>query len=294
MPPRGLWICAFAAAGCVTTEVDDVGTAISEVRVCADGPTVEGIDVSVYQGAIDWDAVANAGIGFAFIRTSHGLGTLDSRYADNWGEAHRVGIPRGTYQYFSPGQDPVAQADLLIDRMGDFVDGDLPPVLDVEQADGQSPAQIVAAIRAWSDRIQDVLGVLPIIYTAKYFWQDSVGAPADFLDHPLWIANYTTDCPLIADPWTRWAFWQYSSTGTVDGIATAVDRDVWNGSADELAGFAWPPPDDQPPLHPGGVRGDPDGGDGDPTGGCTASGGPAGLLAVGAALAGCARRRRRP
>jgi lysozyme len=266
----------------------ELATTASEIRVCADGPTVEGIDVSYWQGAIDWDAVAADGVEYAFIRTSHGLGTIDTRYEYNWAEAQRVGLLRGTYQYFSPTEDVIAQADLVIDRLGGAMsDGDLPPVLDVEAADGATPEQIVAGIHTWSDRIEAALGVTPLIYTAKYFWQDSVGAPDDFLDHPLWIANYTTDCPLIADPWTRWDFWQYTSTGSVAGITGNVDRDVWNGTLDELRRFAWPN-NEWPGPDGGGVRpGDDD--DDTGAGGCnaagTGSGGALGFVALALALA---------
>jgi len=271
----------------------------ADVTVCADGPTIEGIDVSKWQGNIDWDAVGGTNVRFAFIRTSHGLGTLDEWYADNWSEARRVGIMRGTYQYFAPGEDPIAQADLLLDRMGPLEEGDLPPVLDVEQADGRTPAQIVDAIHAWSDRVESVLGIRPIIYTAKYFWQDSVGAPADFLDHSLWVANYTTGCPLIADPWARWDFWQYTSSGSIPGISGNVDRDVWNGTEDELLGFAWSPAVEPPPFHTYPDRQDPDDpGTGTPEpGGCsvarsTGAPGGAGVLALFVAMALASRRRR--
>jgi len=279
-------LAAAALAGC--TDAPATATALDPLTVCADGPTVPGIDVSKWQGEIDWDAVAGDGIAFAFIRTSHGLNTLDEWYDFNWTEARRVGVRRGTYQYFSPGQDAVAQADLLLERMGPLQPGDLPPVLDVEQSDGQSAAAIVAGIHAWTDRIESRLAVRPIIYTAKYFWQDSVGAPDDFLDLPLWVANYGVQCPLMADPWTRWNFWQYTSTGSVAGIAGNVDRNHWNGTEDDLAAFAWAPDElTVPPLIPPPT--------GDPSGGCSTTPAPRGLAAPAllAALALIGRRRRR-
>jgi hypothetical protein len=80
-----------------------------------------------------------------------------------------------------------------------------------------------------------------MIYTPKYFWQDGVGAPADFVDYPLWIANYGVECPLIADPWPRWDFWQYTSSGDVAGVSGNVDRNVFNGTYEDLLAFAAPP-----------------------------------------------------
>jgi lysozyme len=292
-------VLVLLTAGCIErADPDPTSETTSEIRVCADGPTVEGIDVSKWQGAIDWDAVASDGIAFAFIRTSHGLGYVDEYYDANWSEARRVGIVRGTYQYFAPGEDVIAQAELLLDRMGPLEPGDLPPVLDVEADDGLSPPEIVAAIHTWSDHVETRLGVKPIIYTAKYFWQDNVGAPDDFLEHPLWVANYNVTCPLIADPWARWDFWQYTSTGSVAGVAGNVDRDVWNGTLDDLAAFAWHPPVDPDPGPGEPIDDDPSDDPGDDpddatVGGCSAGGGsPGGALALALAL-GLAFARRR-
>ncbi len=221
-------------SGCVQ-EPFDTGSQADPVRVCPDGPTVEGIDVSKWQGAIDWDAVAASGVRYAFIRVNHGLDDIDEQFTYNWSEARRVGITRGAYQYFLPGEDAGEQAQLLLDLMGPLEEGDLPPVLDVEEADGDTPEEIRNDIHVWMEQVEETIGMKPVIYTAKYFWQDGVGMPSDFLAHPLWVANYEVDCPLIADPWSRWNFWQYTSSGSVSGISGNVDRDVFNGTEDDLS-----------------------------------------------------------
>src|SRR5262245_53102110 len=120
------------------------------VRVCADGPTVAGIDVSYYQKDIDWTKVKAAGVDFAFIRVSDGLNFIDSKFSSNWPSARSAGIVRGAYQFFRPGLDPVAQANLLIERMGPLEADDLPPVIDVETNDAgpgtpPQPPEAVAA-----------------------------------------------------------------------------------------------------------------------------------------------------
>ena len=278
---------------------DQVGSLTAEVRVCADGEIVEGIDVSKWQGHIDWDPVADAGIRFAFIRVNHGLADVDEQFDANWSEARRVGILRGAYQYFQPNDDATAQAQLLLSLMGELQPDDMPPVLDVEEADGESAASIQQKIHQWSDVVEAAIGRKPIIYTAKYFWQDGVGAPADFVDQPLWVANYGVDCPLIADPWPRWDFWQYSSTGSIPGISGNVDRDHWNGSYAGLVDFAMgvdptdptdptdpgptdPGPTDPGPTDPGPT--DPGPGNPDAIGGCSSGGGASAmplLLAIG-------------
>src|SRR5262249_30212815 len=148
-----------------------------------------------------------------------------------------AGIVHGAYQFFRPGQDVLAQADLLLSKIGDMKPDDLPPVLDVEAADGNTPAQVASKVKQWVAHVKAAIGRPPIIYTGFYFWRDSVGGP-DLTTSPLWHAQYTTAaCPNIADPWTDWAIWQYTSTGAVDGIAGNVDVDRWNGNRASLDAF---------------------------------------------------------
>lgn len=231
-------VLVVVLASCAAS-AGESGSSKSTLVICPDGPTVDGIDVSHWQATIDWDAVAADGIEFAFIRVSHGTGTMDREFARNWPEAQRVGIIRGVYQFFSAGDDPVAQADLLIDQIGGaLAPGDLPPVLDVEgmSVDGQPRATIILNMRTWIARVEERLSVTPIIYSAKYFWQDQLGNP-DFTEHPLWVAHYGVACPDAPTPWTEWVSWQYTSTGSVAGIAGNVDRNYWNGTLADLMAF---------------------------------------------------------
>ena len=100
MPHRRLLPLLLAA--CVGSE--EVGESTVELQVCADGETVEGIDISKWQGEIDWDAVAASGVKFAFIRVSDGLNYPDGYFSVNWRRAKEVGILRGAYQFFRPGR----------------------------------------------------------------------------------------------------------------------------------------------------------------------------------------------
>src|SRR6266545_2185857 len=109
---------------------DPAGELAQAAMVCAKGATVPGIDVSKWQGTIDWSAVASSGVVFAFIRVNHGLDDIDEEFAASWSGARRAGVVRGAYQYFLPDEDAVAQADLFLARMGPLEPGDLPPVLD--------------------------------------------------------------------------------------------------------------------------------------------------------------------
>src|SRR6266545_279778 len=94
------FLIVAGVSGCGPDSPDSVGEFERAATVCASGPTLPGIDVSKYQGAIAWDPVAESGIAFAFIRVNHGLDDIDEQFPDNWAEARRVGITRGAYQYF--------------------------------------------------------------------------------------------------------------------------------------------------------------------------------------------------
>lgn len=221
-------------ASCAVDQSVDLSIAESEATVCGSGPTVKGVDVSYYQGTIDWAAAKADGVEYAFVRVSDGLGTEDTKFDQNWAGTRANGILRGAYQFFRPNQDAIAQANLLLSRMGTLEPDDLPPVIDVEAAGGMGAAQIEAQVRLWIDHVRGALGVEPIIYTGFYFWRDSVGAP-DFTSSPLWHAQYTSaECPNIPPPWSDWAFWQFTSTGSVAGIAGNVDVNRFNGTRDQL------------------------------------------------------------
>jgi GH25 family lysozyme M1 (1,4-beta-N-acetylmuramidase) len=216
-------------------------------RVCAQGATTRGIDVSYYQGNINWTSVKNSGVAFAFIRVSDGTGFRDPKFQTYWAGAKSAGIIRGAYQFFRPAQDVAAQADLLIDALGGvYTPGDLPPVIDVEADGGLAPATVAARVRTWVDRVKARLGVDPIVYTGKYFWRDEVGGPTSFAGNPLWIAQYTSLCPDLPAPWAKWTFWQHSDRGSVPGISGNVDVNKFNGSMADLTAFAngtaMPPP----------------------------------------------------
>jgi MYXO-CTERM domain-containing protein len=235
--------------------------------VCGSGPTVKGIDVSYYQGTIDWAKVRDDGVRFAFIRVSDGLNTIDSKFETYWAGSRAAGIHHGAYQFFRPNQDPIAQANLLLSKIGTLEPDDLPPVIDVESDGGLAPAQLASKVKQWVDHVTAAIGRPPIIYTGFYFWRDEVGAPAFGADHPLWHAQYTSAaCPNIPPPWEDWAFWQYTDTGRVAGISGNVDVNRFNGTYDQLVEMLGPVTTCKPlPLRGGIID------DGDP---CFTAGGP--------------------
>jgi lysozyme len=188
-----------------------------------------GIDVSRYQGGIDWKAVAGmhekgVRIGFAFIKATEGVGLTDPRYLKNWRLAARNGIPRGAYHYFLPDRDPAAQARLFISRVR-LDPGDLPPVLDVEEQGGVPTDRLRKRVRQWLDIVERHYGIRPILYTNVRFYEQVLGNHFDA--YPLWVAHYLRhERPRIA---REWSFWQFSEEATVSGIRGKVDFNAFRG-----------------------------------------------------------------
>jgi lysozyme len=207
-------------------------------RSCRPAQTLKGIDVSYYQQRVDWAAARADGVAFAFIRVADGMTFVDPRFEENWRNAKAAGVRRGAYQFFRSNKDPLAQADLLLETMGPLQDGDLPPVIDVESTDGQPQAIVAAKVAQWVDRVEQVLGVRPIIYTGPYFWRDNVAAAA-FAENPLWVAHYGTDCPLVPEPWTKYTFHQFTDAGRVAGVSGNVDTNVFAGTLADLDAMAF-------------------------------------------------------
>ncbi len=222
------------------------------LSVCAKGPTVNGVDVSTYQGTVNWASVKSSGRVFAFTRVSDGTTHPDGTFATNWAGIKNAGLLRGAYQFFRPGEDPNAQADLLIAKVGKLGAGDLPAVLDLETVDGVAAATLQARAKAWLQRVEQGTGKKPIVYTAN-FMSSAIGTSLGA--YPLWVANYGVTCPTMPSGFTAWKFWQSSSTGNVSGISGAVDLDEFQGTLADLKTYADGAPSDggPPPAHDGGV-----------------------------------------
>lgn len=210
---------------------------------------LSGIDVSHYQGAIDWHAVARMGIAFAYAKATDGLYPPDARFADNWTGMQDAAITRGAYHFFRPAASAEAQADRFLSMVTGFQAGDLPPMLDLEEArSGANRPDEWTSIPfnerlplalAWLEQIEQTLGVRPIVFTRQGWVEANLGAAGNLVNYPLWIAHYTAAAQAaVPDGWSRWTFWQYSKSGRVAGINGPVDLDRFNGSRDDLATLA--------------------------------------------------------
>jgi lysozyme len=201
------------------------------------GPKVPGIDVSTYQGRIDWPTVASTHVRFVIIRATMGNRYRDGRYARNLAGATRNGLVVGAYHFAKPGsgrRDARAEADHFL-RVARVMAGDITPVLDVEETGGLSPRQLRMWARAWLERVHARTGVRAMIYSGSHFWRGSLRNTSWFArrGHPLWIAHWYVGAPDV--PGRRWGgrgytAWQWSAAGRIAGIRGDVDRDWLTGS----------------------------------------------------------------
>jgi lysozyme len=193
----------------------------ADPSIPAAAPATRGIDVSHFQGAVDWGAVAAAGIDFAFIKATEGLDDVDPRFHQNWQASGAAGLLRGAYHFLHPDLDARRQAAhfLSVVRLDDDA---LPPALDVEVSNGVGPAALGSCVATWLDTVAAALGCKPVVYTDPWFWRAHVAA--DLASYPLWLACYAAQ-PALPPDWQRWTFWQHSQSGEIAGIAGPVDLD---------------------------------------------------------------------
>lgn len=194
--------------------------------------SIHGIDVSYYQGKIDWPKVKamddnDVKISFAFIKATEGVMLVDRYFQRNWREAPKAGIICGAYHYFKPKKSGLWQAKFFLQTV-DIERNDLPPVVDIEELNGVSPARMRSELKEYVNYIEKKTGVKPIIYTGLSFYNDYLNG--HFEDYPLWIAHYYKS-RLITNEKTKWHFWQHSDKARVNGINHAVDFNVFNGDS---------------------------------------------------------------
>lgn len=235
-----LFALSPALPGCAPPPLPErVAEAPQEVTVCPGATTIEGMDISSYQPNTNWPAVAAGGITFAFIKATESTGYVNSYFAQDWQGAKDVGVIRGAYHYFHADVDPVAQADHFVNVMGQLGPDDLPGVLDLEDDFGLPASQVAANGLAFLERVEALTGKRPIVYTGPYFFYTLLGNPDGYGQYPLWIAHYGANCPDVPTRWDNFMFWQYTSTGGIQGVQGAnVDHNIFNGSIDDLRAFA--------------------------------------------------------
>lgn len=192
-----------------------------------------GIDVSHYQGNINWNKVSKIQdsfpVSFVFVRATAGSVKEDRKFDKNWKQSKAQGFVRGAYHYYRPNENSLLQADNFI-RTVRLEKGDLPPVLDIEDIPRiQSMDNLKLGLRKWLKKVEQHYGVKPIIYSGESFYNDHLYN--DFSEYTCWVANYNYYVENIDNDWN---FWQFTDKGSVYGIKEFVDVNIFNGSKKEL------------------------------------------------------------
>lgn len=209
-----------------------------EYGVCMpSGYTVHGIDISHYQGNIDWKKVSSHisphfPIKFVFVKATEGGDLGDDKFAANFESARNNGYIRGAYHFFNPETSGLKQAEFFINTVR-LDSGDLPPVLDVEKKGRRNMDELKRELKIWLDRVESHYHVKPILYTSHKFktryLNDSL-----FNSYPYWIAHYYVDSVAYKG---SWKFWQHTDVGSIGGISESVDLNIFNGTLEELKGM---------------------------------------------------------
>lgn len=203
-------------------------------EVYPDGYSIHGIDISHHQGDIDWEKLSNASvnsepISFIFIKATEGKDYLDENFNDNFYQAREHGFLRGAYHYFKPNIQASEQAKYFLKQVH-LEEGDLPPVLDIEETGSLSPEQLRKASLTWLKIVEKQYKVPPILYTNYKFKKDYLNTK-EFDHYPYWIAHYYVRSLTYSG---KWRFWQHTDCGKLEGIKTKVDLNIYNGSMYEL------------------------------------------------------------
>ena len=202
-----------------------------------------GVDVSHYQGVINWTQVASKSYRFTFAKATEGVTLVDATYPVNRAGAEGMGLRFGAYHFGRPaGASAAAIVASAISQADHFVDvaqpqvGELPPVLDLEVTGGLSPSALAQWAQSWLDEVKARTGVSGFIYASPDFWKNKLGDTSAFAlgGYRLWVAHWTKNAsPLVpASNWggLGWTFWQWTDCASVPGFLNCVDGDRYVGT----------------------------------------------------------------
>ena len=238
--PRRRWPALASAATALLT----AGLVVEAAPGAEAASAVYGMDVSSYQGDVNWSAAWSNGARFAYVKATEGTGYTNPYFAQQYNGSYRVGMIRGAYHFARPNLSSGSyQADYFVNHGGGW-SGDgktLPGALDIEwnpysggTCYGLSQSGMVAWIKAFSDEYHARTSRWPVIYTATSWWQECTGNRGDFTStNPLWVARYSSSPGTLPYAWTYYTFWQYADSGTFPG-----DQDRFNGAYDRLQALA--------------------------------------------------------
>jgi lysozyme len=204
------------------------GEPLASHSTAASSFEIKGIDISKYQGTVDFQKVKAAGISYIFIRATEGNTYQDPNFESNFSSSRAAGLATGVYHFYETNDEPLSQLKNF-KSIVTLRPGDLPPVIDIEKLHNQDKSNLVGNIKVFLNGLEFHYGVKPILYSGHNFSNEYL---TQFGDYPLWLAEYEVDKLNLPVGWSNWTFWQWSQSTDISGIEGKVDADRFNG--DEL------------------------------------------------------------
>jgi len=233
-PDQGSYYDIEQAAAMSAQEPQPEPTALASAMLAtASGGPIRGMDASKWQPPIDWDAVFQSGIKFAFIKCTEGVSYIDPSFADHWAGAKNAGLLVSAYHLLWPNLSASRQAAHFLSTMGDR-EADFPLALDVELRKGMGRFEAGPVVEEVLVLLEAGDGRKPIVYTAQSVWGEIVGWAPGWKDYYLWVADYDAIVPAQPTGWVTYHFHQHSSTGSVPGVRGNVDLNTFIGSREAL------------------------------------------------------------
>ena len=202
---------------------------------------IHGIDVSKYQGDIDWAQVKASGVKFAYIKATEGGDHIDAKFQQNWNGAKAVGLPRGAYHFVywcRPWHEEMRHFIQTVPKEPDA----LPPVLDVEATPESKKCKrrlergpVLTEMREMLRAMERHYGKKPVIYSTVDFYE-AILSPNELEEYPIWIRS-TKHSPHVRYGSRNWHFWQYQSDAQIPGIVGNVDRNAFRGDHKQWLAF---------------------------------------------------------
>jgi len=201
---------------------------------------VRGVDVSSYQGEIDWQTLAAQDIDFAFIKATEGSTFVDRNFDRNFGQAQQTDLSVGAYHFFSYDSTGSTQAENFISHVTPF-EGMLPPVIDLEfygdkEKNPPDRALVDSELHTMIDILTEYYGMSPVIYATEKSYK--LYLEGDYEKCDIWIRNVISK-PRISDnrPWTFWQFTNRSRMAGYSGEEKYIDINVFCGTEADFAAY---------------------------------------------------------
>lgn len=197
---------------------------------------VAGIDISHWDGTINWSEVNGESIYFVYMKATEGTDFIDPSFEANWNGIRSTSLRRGAYLFYDPGlsaTDQTVQAQTFIHTVKDLQDGDLPPMLDVEDDPDISVAVFQSRLLLVARQIRNHFNVSPIIYTTTGLYKKYLKPNDSFQSYELWIADYCYKRPELCDK-KDMRIWQFTDKARIKGIPSPVDMDIFYTTPEDL------------------------------------------------------------